>query len=57
MDDEIKFDILDADDGLDERIRNTANIIAEFAKENLDEDKADEILSILSGIKNKDDAE
>ena len=57
MDDEKKFDILDNDDDLDERIRNTANILADFAKENLDGDKADEILSILSGIIDKDEDE
>lgn len=54
MEDEKK--ILTADDNseLDERIRNTANLLAEFAKENLDEELADEILSDLADIINND---
>lgn len=49
------FDILD-DTGLDERISNTAKLIADFARENLDKELADEIVSDLAGIiDNKED--
>lgn len=38
------------DDGLDERIRNTADLLAAFVKENLPESEAEEIGNILKGI-------
>lgn len=53
MEEEKKI-VTDKDDGLDERIRNTANVLADFVKENLDKEGADEILSILSGIVDDD---
>ncbi|MDE5593198.1 MAG: hypothetical protein K2I75_04620, partial [Clostridiales bacterium] len=49
------FDILD-DTGLDERIGNTAQLIADFARDNLDKSIADEIMRDLADmIDNKDD--
>lgn len=41
--------------GLDERIRNTAELLAGFAKQNLDEKAADEIINDLSDIINKNE--
>lgn len=43
------WDMLD-DTGLDERIGNTAKLIADFARDNLDKELADEIVSDLAGI-------
>lgn len=43
------FDILD-DTGLDERIKNTAKLLADFARENLDKVQADEIVSDLADM-------
>ncbi|MDE5563325.1 MAG: GyrI-like domain-containing protein [Clostridiales bacterium] len=48
------LDILD-DTGLDERIGNTAKLIADFARENLDKELADEIVSDLAGMIDKKD--
>lgn len=36
--------------GLEERLRNTAELLANFAKENLDEKTAEEITKDLAGI-------
>ncbi|MDE7107418.1 MAG: hypothetical protein K2O39_03765 [Clostridiales bacterium] len=56
MEYEKKTPIFDLDDtGLDERISNTAKLIADFARENLDKELADEIASDLAGM--IDDAE
>ncbi len=57
MEDEKKTPIFDFDDtGLDERISNTAKLIADFARENLDKNLADEIINDLAGIiDNKED--
>lgn len=41
--------------GLEERIRNTAELLAGFAKENLDKKTADEITNDLADIINKDE--
>lgn len=43
------------DDGLEERIRNTAALLAGFAKENFDKETADEIMGDLADIIDKDD--
>lgn len=40
--------------GLEERLRNTAELLAGFAKENLDEKAADEIINDLADIIKKD---
>lgn len=40
--------------GLDERIRNTAELLAGFARENLDKKFADEIVNDLAGIVDND---
>ena len=40
--------------GLEERIRNTAELLAGFAKENLDEETAKEIAEDLSDIIKED---
>ncbi|MDE7406557.1 MAG: hypothetical protein K2M89_06770 [Clostridiales bacterium] len=57
MEDEKKTPIFDFDDtGLDERISNTAKLIADFARDNLDKKLADEIMNDLAGmIDNKED--
>ncbi|MDE7439782.1 MAG: hypothetical protein K2N23_04670 [Clostridia bacterium] len=39
--------------GLEERLRNTAELLSAFAKENLDKDLADEIINDLSDITKK----
>lgn len=41
--------------GLDERIRNTAELLAAFAKENLDEKTVEEITKDLADIINNDE--
>lgn len=41
--------------GLEERIRNTAELLASFAKENLDEKTAEEITKDLADIINNDE--
>ena len=41
--------------GLEERIRNTAELLATFAKENLDEKTAEEITKDLADIINNDE--
>ena len=43
------------DSDLEERIRNTAELLAGFARENLDENSAAEIDGILSDILKKDE--
>lgn len=55
MEEKKNLDILNADTDLDERIRNTANVLAEFAKENLDEEAANDVLSLLADIIKKDE--
>lgn len=54
MKDEKKLTDLYDDSGLDERIRNTADLLAEFVKENFDEKTADEIIGDLADIIDKD---
>lgn len=55
MDDNKKNVTANTESDLDERIRNTAELLAAFAKENLDEKTADEIIKDLAGIINNDE--
>lgn len=49
-----KQPVLDDDDPeLEERIRNTADLLARFARENLDKESADEIIGNLDDIIDK----
>lgn len=50
MEDEKKTTSLHDCSGMDERIRNTAELLINFAKENLDKETAEEIARDLSGI-------